>query len=65
MSRTSSLKGSNSVVDVEAVEVEAKPSRKLRSYIWDTWDKSPEERQFLNKLDSCLLTYAALSYFSK
>ncbi|KIK56909.1 hypothetical protein GYMLUDRAFT_46802 [Collybiopsis luxurians FD-317 M1] len=33
--------------------------------IRDTWDKPPEERQFLNRLDSCLLTYAALSYFSK
>jgi hypothetical protein len=31
----------------------------------DTWDKSPEERAFLNKLDAALLTYAALSYFSK
>ncbi|KAG7451448.1 MFS general substrate transporter [Guyanagaster necrorhizus] len=39
--------------------------RSLRSYIWDTWDKSPEERKFLGKLDACLLTYAALSYFSK
>lgn len=39
--------------------------RALRSYIWDTWDKPPEERKFLGKLDACLLTYAALSYFSK
>ncbi|KAJ7581161.1 MFS general substrate transporter [Mycena floridula] len=39
--------------------------RPLSSYIWDTWDKSPEERRFLNKLDACLITYAALSYFSK
>ena len=31
----------------------------------DTWDKPPEERRFLAKLDACLLTYAALSYFSK
>lgn len=31
----------------------------------DTWDKSPEERKFLGRLDACLLTYAALSYFSK
>lgn len=31
----------------------------------DTWDKPPEERKFLAKLDACLLTYAALSYFSK
>lgn len=42
-----------------------KTRRPLRSYIWDTWDKSPEERKFLGKLDACLLTYAALSYFSK
>ncbi|EEB94668.1 hypothetical protein MPER_06482 [Moniliophthora perniciosa FA553] len=40
-------------------------SRPLRSYIWDTWDKPPEERKFLHRLDSLLLTYAALSYFSK
>ncbi|EPQ56028.1 hypothetical protein GLOTRDRAFT_129231 [Gloeophyllum trabeum ATCC 11539] len=39
--------------------------RPLSSYIWDTWDKSPEERRFLTKLDACLLSYAALSYFSK
>ncbi|EKM58676.1 uncharacterized protein PHACADRAFT_207467 [Phanerochaete carnosa HHB-10118-sp] len=42
-----------------------KARRPLRSYIWDTWDKSPEERKFLGRLDACLLTYAALSYFSK
>ncbi|KAH9885787.1 MFS general substrate transporter [Cubamyces lactineus] len=40
-------------------------SRPWTSYIWDTWDKPPAERQFLFKLDACLLTYAALSYFSK
>ncbi|KZT19853.1 MFS general substrate transporter [Neolentinus lepideus HHB14362 ss-1] len=39
--------------------------RPLKSYIWDTWDKSPEERRFLTKLDACLLSYASLSYFSK
>ncbi|KAK7682552.1 hypothetical protein QCA50_014352 [Cerrena zonata] len=39
--------------------------RSFRSLIWDTWDKPPEERKFLAKLDACLLTYAALSYFSK
>ncbi|ETW80152.1 major facilitator superfamily, partial [Heterobasidion irregulare TC 32-1] len=31
----------------------------------DTWDKSPEEQKFLRRLDGCLITYAALSYFSK
>ncbi|KAI0955576.1 hypothetical protein AcV7_006203 [Taiwanofungus camphoratus] len=50
--------------DLAAEKHEGKP-RPLRSYIWDTWDKPPEERRFLAKLDACLLTYAALSYFSK
>ncbi|KAI0707062.1 MFS general substrate transporter [Earliella scabrosa] len=40
-------------------------ARRWTSYIWDTWDKPLEERRFLFKLDACLLTYAALSYFSK
>ncbi|THH21258.1 hypothetical protein EW146_g270 [Bondarzewia mesenterica] len=35
------------------------------AYVWDTWDKPPEERKFLQRLDACLITYAALSYFSK
>lgn len=45
--------------------LDEKPKRSLKSYLWDTWDKSPEERRFLGRLDACLLTYAALSYFSK
>lgn len=36
-----------------------------RSYIWDTFDKSPEERQFLFKLDAVILTFASLGYFIK
>ncbi|KAF1986877.1 pantothenate transporter [Aulographum hederae CBS 113979] len=35
------------------------------SYIWDTFDKSPEERRFLFKLDAALLTFASLGYFIK
>lgn len=31
----------------------------------DSWNKSPEERKFLRRLDACLITYASLSYFSK
>ena len=34
--------------------------RNWRSYIWDTLDKSPEERKFLFKLDAALLTFASL-----
>ncbi|KAI9441913.1 MFS general substrate transporter [Lactarius indigo] len=40
-------------------------TRPWSSYIWDSWNKSPEERKFLRRLDACLITYAALSYFSK
>ena len=45
--------------------VEVQPRRSWRSYIWDTLDKSPEERQFLFKLDAILLTFASLGYFIK
>lgn len=39
--------------------------RRWISYIWDTLDKSPEERRFLFKLDAVLLTFASLGYFIK
>lgn len=37
--------------------------RKWVSYIWDTFDKSPEERRLLFKLDSAILTFASLGKF--
>ncbi|MCJ1308190.1 hypothetical protein MMC25_001842 [Agyrium rufum] len=40
-------------------------NRKWQSYLWDTFDKSPEERRFLTKLDAALLTFASLGYFIK
>ncbi|THH29467.1 hypothetical protein EUX98_g4710 [Antrodiella citrinella] len=52
-------------LDSDATSTGIPEKRPLSSYIWDTWNKSPEERRFLAKLDACLLTYAALSYFSK
>lgn len=30
-----------------------------RSYLWDTLDKSAEERRFLFKLDAVILTFAS------
>lgn len=45
--------------------VKARPKRSWRSYLWDTFDKSPEERTFLFKLDAALLTFASLGYFIK
>lgn len=45
--------------------LEEKPKRTWRSYLWDTFDKSPEERRFLFKLDAVLMTLASLGYFIK
>ncbi|OQE20131.1 hypothetical protein PENFLA_c017G06053 [Penicillium flavigenum] len=45
--------------------VQKEPKRKWVSYIWDTFDKSPEERRLLFKLDSAILTFASLGYFIK
>ncbi|KAF8852076.1 MFS general substrate transporter [Acephala macrosclerotiorum] len=47
------------------VVIQAKPRKTWASYIWDTFDKSPEERRFLFKLDAALLTFASLGYFIK
>ncbi|KAF5489585.1 Pantothenate transporter liz1 [Colletotrichum siamense] len=41
------------------------PKRTWKSYLWDTFDKSPEERRFLFKLDAVLMTLASLGYFIK
>jgi len=46
-----------------AVKVQATPASSWRSYLWDSLDKSPEERRFLAKLDAVLLTYASLGEF--
>lgn len=45
--------------------IQEKPKRKWQSYIWDSLDKSPEERKFLFKLDCAVLTFASLGYFIK
>ncbi|KAI8958628.1 MFS general substrate transporter [Daldinia sp. FL1419] len=42
-----------------------KPKQTWRSYFWDTFDKSPEERRFLFKLDAVILSFASLGYFIK
>jgi hypothetical protein len=42
------------------VIVQKQVKRTWQSHIWDTFDKSPEERKFLFKLDAALLTFASL-----
>lgn len=46
--------------DKAEVLIQEKIQRKWQSYLWDTLDKSPEERKFLFKLDFALLTFASL-----
>lgn len=41
-------------------QVAEKPKRGWRSYIWDSLDKSPEERKLVFKLDCALLTIGCL-----
>lgn len=45
--------------------VSRQPKRTWRSYIWDSLDKSPEERRFVFKLDVFLMTSACLGNFIK
>ena len=33
--------------------------------VWDSLDKSPEERRFVNKADWWIMTYVCLAYFVK
>ena len=41
--------------------VQQQPAKKdWRSFIWDSFDKSPEERYFILKLDFALLTFGCL-----
>lgn len=52
--------------DTQTTElVREQPKRSWRSYVWDTLDKSPQERRFLFKLDAVILTLASLGYFIK
>jgi ACS family pantothenate transporter-like MFS transporter len=39
--------------------------RRFREILWDSLDRTPEERWFIHKIDFFILTWASLSYFSK
>ncbi|KIW05303.1 uncharacterized protein PV09_03828 [Verruconis gallopava] len=51
--------------EVHRLVVQECPKRRWVSYFWDTLDKPKEERRFLFKLDSALLTFACLGFFIK
>ncbi|KAI1767706.1 MFS general substrate transporter [Hypoxylon sp. FL1150] len=56
---------SDSIHTQSSALVAEKPAHTWRSYFWDTFDKSREERRFLFKLDAVVLTFASLGYFIK
>lgn len=39
--------------------------QRIKGIIWDTLERSPEERRFLAKIDFFILTWAGFTYFSK
>ncbi|CAK7274848.1 hypothetical protein SEPCBS119000_006382 [Sporothrix epigloea] len=39
--------------------------RTWRSYVWDSWDRPPDERRLLNKIDAAVLTFASVGYLLK
>lgn len=39
--------------------------QRFKGVVWDTLDRSPEERRLLAKVDFFILTWAGLTYFSK
>jgi len=55
-----SPKSTEADLDPSTQAIQKEPKRKWVSYIWDTFDKSPEERRLLFKLDSAVLTFASL-----
>ncbi|KAH8807541.1 putative pantothenate transporter [Xylogone sp. PMI_703] len=70
-----SLKSDEIVTTVQIVSpksgsdtpISQKPPRwhRIREIIWDSLDRSPEERRLIFKLDIFILTWAGFTYFSK
>ncbi|PWY86668.1 pantothenate transporter, partial [Aspergillus heteromorphus CBS 117.55] len=56
---------SPAVTDERDGIIQKAPKQRWVSYLWDTFDKPPEERRLLFKLDSAILTFASLGYFIK
>lgn len=62
----------SNLADEAVLTLEATPEattrplkRRLLSVLWESFDKSPEERAFLHKIDLWILLYVSLAYFIK
>ncbi|KAJ6164677.1 hypothetical protein N7470_003349 [Penicillium chermesinum] len=54
------LSAEEAAVTTSIPHVQKETKRRWVSYIWDTFDKSPEERRLIFKLDCAILTFASL-----
>ncbi|KAL5337625.1 major facilitator superfamily domain-containing protein [Aspergillus crustosus] len=69
MAPSTAVIDSKAVIDERASEpdstqiIQETPKKRWVSYIWDTFDKSPEERRLLGKLDAAILTFASLGEY--
>ncbi|KAI1341128.1 pantothenate transporter liz1 [Xylariaceae sp. FL0016] len=56
-------------VDLASVDQTRAPKRSLKqkiaSVVWDSLDKTPEERKFIAKIDWWILSYCCVAYFVK
>lgn len=59
----STTRAEEAAAEPTAPVIQQKVKRRWVSYIWDTFDKPPEERRLLFKLDSAVLTFASLGMF--
>lgn len=65
VSASESPVGSSSSRDGESPVEKKSLRRRIRAVVWDSFDRSPEERRFIAKIDFFILTWAGFTYFSK
>lgn len=51
--------------DHQAQDSVSKKGSRLRRFLWDSLDKSPEERAFVYKTDWFIMSYVCVAYFVK
>lgn len=57
--------GSSSSNEGESFVGKKSLRRRIRAIVWDTFERTPEERRFIAKIDFFILTWAGFTYFSK
>ncbi|KAK7182284.1 hypothetical protein DPSP01_006996 [Paraphaeosphaeria sporulosa] len=68
MSESKSPRKTDTTVDERAVGLSPAKlplSKRILGIVWDSLDKTPEERAFIAKIDFWILTYVCIAYFVK